>query len=357
MASPAGDSYSCFSGGVISAGRHRMPLWARSAPLMQWTEIAGTIPPSSCDIDGGWAGYAVKQATSELIVVASGGHLASYDNGAYSCALNADVPAWVTRKYTSASPASNVLYYPDGTPTSRHLYHYIHYIESIDAVVLAGCRFGYGGDTPTGPGMDLFSLASNEYLPRYTYPDIPAGGDYGLVKDGQGRVWTQTGRRFDPANESWTTTGATLDRFPAAYDSTRNVLFSMQWGDGQGYDSGTTTHKVDVATATTSAITINASAAYTAWQAAAPAYAAMDYDAPNDCYLFYHGGETGKVYSITPNSGTAWDMSVLPTTGTPATAPSNGSGINKRFQYFDRLGGFVLLPNAGANLWFLRTRQ
>lgn len=333
-----------------------MPLWARSAPLMQWTEVAGTIPPSSCAIDGGWAGYAVKQTTSELIVVASGGHLASYDNGAYSIALNADAPAWVTRKSSSTSPELNALYYPDGTPSSRHLYHYIHYIESMDAVLLAGCRFSYGGETPTGPGMDLFDLTTNTYLARYSYPDIPAGGDYGLVKDGSGRIWTATGRRFDPMDESWTTTGATLDRFPAAYDSSRNILFSMQWGDGQGYDAGLNAHKVDVATGSTSPITINASAAYTAWQAAAPAYAAMDYDASNGRFLFYHGGETGKVYVITQNSGTAWDISVLTTSGSPAPAPASGAGINKRFQYFQKLGGFVLLPKAGANLWYLRTK-
>ena len=357
MAAPVADSYSCASGGLIAGGRYRLPLWARSAALNTWTEIANTVPPGDCAIDGGWAGFAVKEINSELIIVAAGGHDASYDNGAYSIVLSADSPSWVMRKSRTVTPQINVLYYPDGTPTSRHLYHYIHYIESMDAVLLAGCRYGYGGGTPTGPGMDLFDLATNEYLPRYTYPDIPAGGDYGLVKDGQGRIWTATGHRFDPSDESWTATGATLDRFPAAYDSLRNVLFSLKWWDGQGFYEGygMTATKVDVATAETSTVTINASAAYTAWMASGPAYAAMDYDPDNDRFLFYHGGETGKVYVITPNSGTAWDMSVLATSGTPATAPASGAGINKRFQYLPNLKGFVMLPKAGSNLWFLRT--
>lgn len=351
MAAPVADSYSCASGGVIAGGRYRLPLWARSAALNTWTEIAGTAYGNGA-VDA-WGAFCVKPSTSELIVVAPGGHSDSSYNGADSIALNADVPAWVNR-YAGSAATENVLYYADGTPTSRHLYHYIHYIESMDAVLLAGCRFGYGGGTPTGGGFDLFDLTTNAYLSRYTYPDSP-DSSYGLVKDGQGRIWTGSGRRFDPADESWTTTSAAFDRFPAAYDSLRNVLFSMQYGDGQGYDSGLNAHKVNASTGSTSAVTINASAAYTAWLVAAPAYAAMDYDPDNDRFLFYHGGETGKVYSITPNSGTAWDMSVLATTGTPATTPASGAGINKRFQYLPNLKGFVMLPKSSSNLWFLRT--
>lgn len=350
MATPANDSFAVQSG-VIAGGRYRLPLWARGAALNTWTEIANTAYGNGA-IDA-YSSFCVKPSNSELITVAPGGHSDSSYNGADSIVLSADVPTWTHRR--DSSPATeNVLYYADGTPTSRHHYHYIHYIESIDAVLLAGCRFGYGGGTPTGPGMDLFDLATNAYLPRYTYPDIP-DGSYGVVKDGNGRIWTNSGRRFDPADESWTATGATLDRFPAAYDSTRNVLLSMQYGDGQGYDSGLNAKKVDASTGSTSAVTINASAAYTAWLAAAPAYAGMDYDAPNDRFLFYHGGETGKVYVITPNSETAWDMSVLTTSGTPATTPASGSGVHKRFQYLPHLNGFILLPKASSNLWYLRT--
>ncbi len=79
----------------------------------------------------------------------------------------------------------------------------------------------------------------------------------------------------------------------------------------------------------------------------------MDFDAANDRFLFYAGGETGKVYAVTPNDTTTWSLSVLSTTGQPAPAP--GAGINKRFRYLPTLGGFVLLPARTSNLWFLRT--
>lgn len=352
MASPVADFYGCPSGGVIVAGRHRLPVWARGAALNTWTEIPNTIYGNGA-MDS-WGGLALKKSNSELIIVAPGGHSDSSYNGADSIVLSADTPAWTHRRNSSPATA-NVLYYADGTPTSRHLYHYIHYIESIDAVLLSGCRFGYGGGTPTGPGMDLFDLATNAYMPRYTYPDIP-DTSFGVVQDGQGRIWTTSGKRFDPSTGSWTATTGWFHRFPVVYDSLRDTLFSIQYGDGQGVDSGLNSVKVDAATGTASVITINASAAYTDWLAAAPSYATLDYDPDNDRFLFYHGGETGKVYVITPNSGTAWDMSVLATTGTPSATPASGAGINKRFLYVPKLKGFVMVPKASSNIWYLRTK-
>jgi hypothetical protein len=60
-------------------------------------------------------------------------------------------------------------------------------------------------------------------------------------------------------------------------------------------------------------VTINASAAYTQFQADAPTYAAMDYDPDNDRFLFYcgQGAGAGRVYVVTPNATNAWDMSIL----------------------------------------------
>ena len=70
----------------------------------------------------------------------------------------------------------------------------------------------------------------------------------------------------------------------------------------------------------------------------------------------YHGGERGNVYVITPNATNQWDLSVLATSGMPAPTPASGSGINKRFRALPTLGGFVLMPTASSNLFFLPTR-
>lgn len=350
MAYPVADSYKAPSGGALYGGRFSLPAWRRNLALNTWTEIPNTSGAGGSAVDA-WGAFAIKPSNSELIIAAAGGHGDSSDNGVYSIRLSDDAPTWQTRK-TSSAPTADVLYYADGTPTSRHLYAHLHYLESLDAVLLAGCRYGYGGGTPTGPGMDLFSLVTNTYLSRYTFADIP-DASYGVVKDGAGRIWTTTGRRFDPLTNTWSETGGSLPRFPAAYDSMRDRLFGMCFGDGQGNGSGLTASRVNPSTGATESITFNASAAYSAWIAAAPAYAALDYDPNNDRFLFYHGGETWKVYVITPNSGTTWDMAVLNTSGTPTAAVS--AGINKRFTYVPKLGGFVLLLRASSNLYFLRT--
>ena len=274
-----------------------------------------------------------------------------------SISLVSDAPSWVLRRASSTSTQADVLYYADGLPTSRHLYHHLHYLPARNAVLLGGCRYGYGGGTPTGPGMDLFDLTTNEWLPRMTFPDITPFVAYAIEVDGEGRVWTAVGQRFEPASSTWSTPGSGpgLGRFPQATAPARHAIFNLQYGDGQGYDLnlGVTAKLLDTQTGNSQNITFNPSQALTEFTTAQPTYAGMDYDAANDRFLFYSGVETGKVYVITPNAGTVWDLSVLPVTGMPAAAV--GAGINKRFRYLPTLGGFVLLTSRSSNLFFLTT--
>jgi hypothetical protein len=214
------------------------------------------------------------------------------------------------------------LYYPDGLPTSRHLYHHLHYLPMANAVLLGGCRFGYGGGTPTGPGMDAFDLSTNQWLPRGTLADITPFNGYAVEVDGTGAVWTTSGNRYGPATNTWSTpgTGPGLGRFPHAAAPSRNLIFSLQFGDGQGYDLnlGVVARRLDTTTGNSAAIVLNPGAALNEFIAAQPTYAGMDYDAANDRFLFYHGGERGKVYVVTPNATNQWDLSVLSTSGMPA---------------------------------------
>jgi hypothetical protein len=87
-----------------------------------------------------------------------------------------------------------------------------------------------------------------------------------------------------------------------------------------------------------------------------PTYAAMDYDPDNDRFLFYcgQGAGAGRVYVITPNASTTWDVSFLATTGNlPPATP--GDGVHNRFRYVPALKGFLLMPKATSNLFFIRT--
>lgn len=334
------------------------PAWRKGIPANTWTEIPGTVGIGGAAIDA-WGAFAENKATGELYVAASGGHSDSADNRVVSLDLMADAPTWVLRHASSTNVVADVLYYPDGLPTSRHLYQHLHYLPTKNAVLLGGCRFGYGGGTPTGPGMDAFDLASNAWLPQNTFADITPFDGYVVEIDGDGNAWTTSGLRYATATNTWSKPGSGpgLARFPQATAPSRKQIFALQFGDGQGYDVGlgVVARVLDTTTGNSVAITFNASTALTEFTAAQPNYAGMDYDAPNDRFLFYWGGERGKVYAVKPNATTTWDMSTLTVSGMPEATPTSGSGINKRFRYLPTLGGFVLMPRRESNLYFLRT--
>ena len=354
-----GVNFSALSGTValddaVAAGAftgYVLPTWLAGQPLNTWISIAGTAGSGGASLDA-FSMFVVKQSTSELISAASGGHLDSANNGVYSIRLTDNAPTWVTRKAGSASTQADVLYYADGLPTSRHTYQHNHYMASLDAVLMAGCRFGYGGGTPTGPGMDLFSLSTNQWLARFTYPDIPTLGTYGIVKDGQDRIWTATGLRFDPSTVAWTATAATLPRYPSAYDPLRDQIFSLQCGNGEDGIQTVVSQKVVCSTAARTTITFNASAALTQFTTAGAYYLGMDYDKSNDRFLATHAGEPGVVYIVTPNAGAVWDMSILSVSGTLPSAPG---GVNKKFQYIESLKGFAYVGPQAGTVYFLRT--
>jgi hypothetical protein len=145
-------------------------------------------------------------------------------------------------------------------------------------------------------------------------------------------------------------------RAPIAHDSMRNQLFTMNFGDGQGFDAQQLFASVVPCNGSVqTSIKFNASAALSSLVAERPTYAGMDYDIVNDQFLFYCGQAVGgKVYVIKPNAGTTWDISILAVTGKipPVTL---GDGVHTRFRYIPALKGFVLLPNGTSNLFFIRT--
>jgi hypothetical protein len=330
-----------------------MPAWMSGVSVGQWVDIPGTAnPPAGLNMNA-YCDMTIRPSDSTILAVASGGHSDGSSNGAAKVTLEADSPAWVTLR-NSSTPTADVLYYGDGTPTSRHTYYHTHYIASRNAVLLAGCRFGFGGGTPTGPGMDLFDLDTNTYEPRYTWPDI-IGGGYGVVQDGEGNIWTQSGYKFTVSTATWSKPGnGGLPRGPATYDSVRNRFFALQWGDGQGYDPqlGVQAFELDPTNGNGAAITFNASAAYSQFTTDGPAYAGMAFSPVDGKFYFLHPGRMGQFYVITPNGGTVWDMATY--SASAGTAPTSSGILCKRLLWVQKLGGFVVQGNASSNMKFLR---
>jgi len=364
--SSSGPSSSSVSSSSASStgpgGPQNPPAWLVACSLNEWCEIADTAGAGGVNVDA-YSGMALADSNSEIVIAAAGGHHDGFDNSVVSLVLASDSPKWVTRKASSTNTPEDVAYYPDGLPSARHLYQSIHVIESLHRVFLFGARYTWG-NAFAFPTVDAFDLTTNEWDPAGTWADVPNGGAYGVVRvRATDDVYTSTFFKWTAQTQSWsqpiTTRTNDLVRFPVAHDSLRNQLFTLQLGDGQGYDGPTIyASKVPLSGSAQISVTINNSPAYAQFQADAPTYSAMDYDPDGDRFLFYcgQGAGAGRVYVITPNDSNQWDMSILtlgPGSATPPAVP--GSGVNSRFRYVPGLKGFVLLPNKTSNIFFLRT--
>lgn len=350
------------------------PAWRSGAALNEWIAIPGTEGAGGAAIDP-WGAFAVDHSDSALYIAASGGHADSADNRVVRLKLEADAPAWEVLQAPSAGVVANAAYYtdPDG-PGSRHLYHAIEVVPQLGGagkIVLVGARARYSdaGDNYT---VDSFDLATGHWDPAGTWPDT-LSGRFGAVQDRRnGNIWTSGLALWNRATGA--VTQAVDDRigmrWPLAFDSRRARIFGLQWGDGQGYGTpGVRAGLIDPDSGTQTPIGFQPSAAYDQFQADEPAYAAMDYDAENDRFLFFVGAEfdqttqvalaMNRIYVITPNGSATWDMSLLPMgpgSLTPTGVPDAGSGINGRFRYVPRLRGFAMLPRAEAPVSFLPVR-
>jgi hypothetical protein len=306
---------------------------------------------------------ALREATSEIVIAATGGHHDGSDNRVISLPLADDAPAWVTRKGPSAVVAEDVSHYADGLPASRHLYHSIHVIESLHRVFLFGAEFTYGSAF-TFPDVDAFDLNSNAWDPAGTWAPVPNGGGYGAVRiRGSEDVLTNGFALWSAATQTWSQPAIASSgdnvRWPIAHDSKRNQLFSLQWADGQGYgDMKLNASKFALPLMAQVSITFNDSPALTQFKSDLPTYAGMDYDPDNDRFLFYCGqaGMEGRIYVVTPNATTTWDMSILQLGPGSVPPPAvSGAGVLSRFRYVPALKGLVLLSTNSDNIFFLRT--
>lgn len=348
------------------------PAWLAGAAVGQWVSIPNTaLAGSSAEIEGkgvaavsAYNGMAYRQDTNEIYLLANGGHGDSSVNAVQSIAINQDAPAWAIR--TAASISGNRVlsgasgYNSDGLPRSRHTYSSSQWVSQRSRAVNFAARF-MASDAASAATVDGWNPATNTWDASSTFGAI-AGWGAGTCQDtATGNVYTCGSYfyfyKWTQATDTWTQSAGGLEVYgPLMFDTSRQMVVSFAYGDnvGTGSTPKITTCNADLTNKR--AITINASAAYTSWLAAAPYTPALVYDGAADRYLLYAGnsGSTQTVYVITPNAGTTWDMSILSVSG--VTPPASASGCNNKFQYVASLGGCVLLANGNANIHFLRLR-
>jgi hypothetical protein len=355
-------------GGVALAGSLEgpvVPTWASAAAVNQIVTIPGTAGAGGAAVDA-FCGWVYRPSAKTIYIAAAGGHNDSFDNRVVALDLRTNSPAWVTLK---ANTGSNLVldqaYQPDGTPSSRHTYHYHRWSEQQQRVMLMGCYAPYGPGVFTFNILDGFNPATNTWDAQGTWANTTAGF-YANAHDPNGDSWALWGgssaRRWNASSATWSTVTITnvgsAIRFPWAWDSLRNQFYGLAIGDSQG--GGTDLRSTRMVGTVQSAITFSAgsTAALVQFQSGDGQYPGMDYDAANDRFVWYdgRGAQAGKIFTITPNGTTVWDMAVLTTTG--ATLPAtNGGGLNNKLTYVDfgTVKGFVLMPNASAGCYFLRT--
>lgn len=365
MATPTPTSYSAAHGASIRGGRTApLPAWLAGKPLNEWFAIPNTSGAGGAPVDD-YSGWAVTDA-GVIVIAAAGGHGGSTDNRAVAINLLADTLAWQTISATSLTTTDDAAYNPDGKPASRHTYHSTVWVPKLNRVMLIGC-YGTHGNATAFTTVDGINPDTGQWDAAGTWPNITVGNDYGVFLDANGDIWD------DGGNTKGTITSGVLTwsrptinpkvqsvRHPWARDTKRNLVFGLSYGDGQGFGAAQMYACYQIGTAQTTVTFDSASATAVAqFMADAPTYAALAYDPNGDCFYFYagYGAAAGRVYKVTPNGTTQWNLSIAGFSGAVAlpSSPATGSGINGKFTYVPALKGIVALPKRSDNLYFLRT--
>ena len=352
------------------------PAWMKGKSLNEWIEIPNTSGAGGSTFKS-FSGLALREATSEIVIGAAGGHGDGADNRVVSLVLATDQPKWILHIGPSPVPVFNVPYYTDGTPAARHTYQNTYYIESLHRLFLFGANY-VPGNAVQYPNVDAFSFETNQWDPPNTWAPMP-DYSFGAVKvPGTDDVFSSNLTKWSAAdalaaykagNPGTTSVFSTpikvrtdsQVRWPLAFDKKRNQLYSLQWGDGQGYSGpAISSSRIDLATGVQTKVSIKPSAAFDQFAAERPVYASMDYDPENDRFLFYSGLDAalGRIYVIKPTSLNEYEMSIFATIASSKMPPATqGSGMQSNFKYVPGLKGFVLLATPDANLFFLKNAQ
>lgn len=343
-----------------------VPSWASAAAVNQIVAIPGTTGAGGASVDA-FCGWAYRPSAKTIYIAAAGGHNDSSDNRVVALDLRVNSPAWVMLKAnTGSNSITDQAYQPDGTPSSRHTYHYHRWSEQQQRVMLMGCYAPYGPGVRTFMYVDGFSPATNTWDAEGTWSNPGVlSGLYANAHEAGGDSWSLWGsnvRKWTASTATWSTvtitTAGNAIRFPWAWDSLRNQFYGLAIGDSQGDGTDVRSTRMVGTVQSTIAFSAGSAAALASFQTSDGKYPGMDYDAANDRFLWYEGkaAQAGKFFTITPNGTTTWDMAVLTTTG--ATLPAtNAGGLNNKLTYVDfgAVKGFVLMPNAAAGCYFLRT--
>lgn len=353
---------------LVSGSRRRLvvpppggPAWMSGLATFAWFEITGTTlnaAQSGFTSPGGlprgvvnYSGASIKKSGSEIFL-AGGGHADYAGNEVYTLRLANDVPTWVRRRDPTVSVASDVQYYSDGRPSSRHSSTFQAYDDTRDLYFLFGGASVWGSGGAATEKTDAFNPNTNDYVAASTYPDAPSGyiggnAPYAACKDASGNFWAQRNDnghlyRWLRSAATWTDYGAyTTYNYtaPLVHDPIRNRLLRIDGAGSCYFDlSGG-------GAPTETAVTFGGASSAQATKATSPLWC------PELGVYLFKRWDSQTIYQIDP---TTFAVSTLSVSGTAPPA-DNLSGTFGRFAYAPDLKLVFYVPNWDTNVWVFRT--
>jgi hypothetical protein len=287
-------------------------------------------------------------------------------------ALRLDVatPAWEQLRAADSSSGWDTTgaggsYFPNGKPAPRHTYPDIWYVPELNRVMVGGTFWGSSAyNTP--PMHDGFNLTTLDWDAQGANQS-KATSTFASVRDPvSGVLYTTQGSKFVPTAsagsrwQSFTLSGSpNVNRMGTAFDTLRQRLYHLSAGDNYGSQSSTiSSATISIATGVKTAISLTGSG-LSDFQSNASGFltSTLVYDDYLDCFYFYNGGtgQTAKIYRITPNATTTWDVSVVSVTGLtpPVSFSASVGGVLTKFWYVSRWRACVLVCG-GYNVNYIR---
>lgn len=342
-----------FPGYKAPAAPSGLPSWVSDLDIGEWVSVPtsngigdvayGTSPGGTVNgITNAWGCIATD--ASGNVYFFGGGHADYAGNEIYKLALDQASPTYSRLNDPTASVTTNVGYYGDGKPSSRHTYQNLwvrgdelictggsglwgsgsvdpEYTDIFDLTdltwttqVAAGGKRWVCGDRAT---TDVFGVRVSTF--NFEYDEFTTGNSWGSLGPGGGTLVDFATAVYDVAHERIWRIGGWAGAAAAEY-------YEIGSGGADPTLTGTAASEFD----------------------SAPQYTGLDYDVENDTILLKES--TGAtVYRL--NCGT-FACDTMTTSG--ATPGDATNGVNGRFKYVPNLKGFIYVPSWG-NAYFLRT--
>jgi hypothetical protein len=383
MLTPSNRTITIASGGTALVGRTTAipapggggssnPAWLQAhdaaVGLNAWRAIPNTSGAGGASVNV-FSGFAEKNGM--LISAAAGGHSDSSDNRVTTCDFLQDAPTWIIRSpggdptpFGQVTP--DAAYNADGKPNSGHNRCELWWSAKYNRVVRIGARDLYTQlSVGSKAAVSSFNLDTNQWDAAGYFPDITdiggtPGSAYvigGAFIDVDDSFNIYSGQRkmsgATPGTAVWTGLLSGVSpgiRAPWAVAPELNLVFGFAIGGGWGGETGYRAIKIQNGVQT--AITINPSAALTDFESKTQSECGMHYDPLNNRFVFSNGS---GLWAIVPNGTNTWDMVAFTYGSGSATLPATVAAIENRFMYSRALKGFLIMPDANSNVYFMRT--